>query len=355
MRAFNFGAGPCTLPLAVLEEAQEEFVDFGGAGMSLIEMSHRSAAYEAVHTEAIARVRKLFLVPDDFEVLFLQGGASLQFAMVPLNLLTGSAPAGYVVSGSWGKRAIGDAAHHGDAYAAWNGEAEGFARMPSSAELDIRPDSRYLHVTSNETIHGIRMTEWPDTDVRLVGDMSSDYLSRPIPWARFDVVYGGAQKNLGPAGLTIVFVRRSVLSGTNRNLGAYLRWDVHADSNSLYNTPPVFAIYMMGKTLQWIEQQGGLAAMESAAEARAGLIYDVIDSSDGFYRSPVEVGSRSLMNVVFRMPDEESEGRFLAAATEQDLVGLKGHRSVGGMRASLYNAMPMSGVEALASLMGSFG
>jgi phosphoserine aminotransferase len=198
------------------------------------------------------------------------------------------------------------------------------------------------------------MTEWPETDVPLVGDMSSDYLSRPIPWERFDVVYGGAQKNLGPAGLTIVFVRRSVLAETNRDLAAYLRWDIHADAKSLYNTPPVFAIYMMGKTLQWIESQGGLKAMEAAAIDRAGLIYDAIEASGGYYRGPVDPAARSLMNVVFRLPDEDAEARFLAGAKERQLLNLKGHRSVGGIRASLYNAMPMSGVEALASFMESF-
>jgi len=354
MRAVNFCAGPCTLPVAALEEAQAEFVDYAGTGMSLIEMSHRSPEYDAVHNGALALVRSLFEVPEEFEILFLQGGATLQFAMVPLNLLADGGSAGYVVSGSWGKRAIEDAVHHGDAYAAWSGQDHGFTRMPAPGELDVRPQSRYLHVTSNETIHGIRMTEWPDTDVRLVGDMSSDYLSRPIPWERFDVVYGGSQKNLGPAGLSIVFVRRSTLAETNRDLAAYLRWDIHADKNSLYNTPPVFAIYMMGKTLQWIAAQGGLPAMEAAAIDRAGLVYRAIEDSDGYYRSPVNPAARSLMNVVFRLPDEDAEARFVAEAKRQQLLNLKGHRSVGGIRASLYNAMPMSGVEALASLMESF-
>lgn len=354
MRAINFCAGPCTLPLAVLEEAQAEFVDFAGSGMSLVEMSHRSSQYDHVHNEALGLVRSLFGVPDDFEILFLQGGASLQFSMVPLNLLRAGDLAGYVVSGSWGKKALEDATHHGAAYAAWNGQDDGFTRMPAPAEVEVRPGSRYLHVTSNETIHGIRMAEWPETGVPLVGDMSSDYLSRSIPWELFDVVYGGAQKNLGPAGLAIVFVRRSVLESTNRNLGGYLRWDIHADKNSLYNTPPVFAIYMMGKTLKWIEGRGGLPAMEAAATQRAGLIYRTINESDGYYRSPVDAAARSHMNVVFRLPDEEAEARFVSTAAGQGMLNLKGHRSVGGIRASLYNAMPMSGVEELASFMGSF-
>ena len=354
MRAINFCAGPCTLPLPVLEEAAAEFVDYAGSGMSLIEMSHRSPEYDAVHEQALERVRRLFAVPDDFEILFLQGGATLQFAMVPLNLLGEGQVAGYVESGSWGKKALADAAHHADVYSAWNGSETSFTRMPAPGEIEIRPGSRYLHVTSNETIHGVRMTEWPETDVPLVGDMSSDYLTRSIPWERFDAVYGGAQKNLGPAGLTIVFVRRAALDTANQNLAAYLRWDIHADKNSLYNTPPVFAIYMMSKVLGWIEAQGGMEAMEKAAEARAQVLYDAIDGSGGYYRNPIDPPSRSLMNVVFRLPDEESEARFLAEATAQRFVNLKGHRSVGGIRASMYNAMPMSGVEALASFMDSF-
>ena len=354
MRAVNFCAGPCTLPLPALQEAQAEFVEFGDSGMSLIEMSHRAPEYEAVHNDAIDRLRRLLAVPDDFEVLLLQGGATLQFAMVPLNLLEEETPAGYVVSGSWGKKALADASHHGGAYAAWAGASESFTRMPAPGEVEVRPGSRYLHVTSNETIHGVRMVEWPETEVPLVGDMSSDYMSRPIPWERFDVVYGGAQKNLGPAGLTVVFVRRATLETTRRDLAAYLRWDIHADKNSLYNTPPVFSIYMMGKVLAWVEGEGGLAAMEKAALARADRIYQVIDNSDGYYRSPIDPASRSLMNVVFRLPDEAAEARFVAEAEQQGLVNLKGHRSVGGIRASMYNAMPMSGVEALASFMDSF-
>jgi phosphoserine aminotransferase len=342
------------LPLPALEEAQAEFIDFEGRGMSLIEMSHRSPEYDEVHNQALALVRELFAVPEEFEILFLQGGASLQFAMVPLNLLPAGASAGYVVSGSWGKKAYEDAVHHGDAYPAWDGAAGKYTSMPEPGEVEVRPGSRYLHVTSNETIHGIRMTDWPDTEVQLVGDMSSDFLSRSIPWERFDVIYGGAQKNLGPAGLTIVFVRKATLADTNRDLAGYLRWDIHADKNSLYNTPPVFAIYMMGKTLSWIKSQGGLAGMEAAAAARAGLVYRTIDESDGYYRSPVDPAARSLMNVVFRLPDEESETRFVAEAKQRQMLNLKGHRSVGGIRASLYNAMPMSGVEALASFMESF-
>lgn len=353
-RAINFSAGPCTLPLEVLEEAQAEFVDYHGAGMSLVEMSHRSAAYDEVHQEALALVSEVSGAPEDFAPLFIQGGASLQFAMVPMNLLASGDTAGYVDSGAWGTKAIEDGSHHGDVYTAWDGSVDGYRRMPSPVEIDARPTSRYLHITTNETIGGIRMVEWPETDVRLVGDVSSEFMSRPIPWDRFDVVYGGAQKNLGPAGVTVVFVRRSILERTNRSLAAYLRYDVHAETESLHNTPPVFAIFMMGKVLKWMKTNGGLAEMERRAEERAGLLYDTIEASGGFYTSPVEPASRSMMNVVFRLPTEELEAALIKRATSEGMVNLKGHRSVGGVRASLYNAMPLDGVTALTDLMSEF-
>ncbi len=353
-RVYNFSAGPCTLPLEVLEEARAEFVDYGGAGMSLIEMSHRSSEYDAVHEGAMSLAKSVFGAPDDFEVHFLGGGATLQFAMVPMNLLGAGEQAAYVDSGAWGAKAISDGSHHGDVYTAWSGRAEAYSRMPHPDELALVDNTRYLHVTSNETIHGIRLAEFPDVGVPLVGDMSSDYMSRAIPWNLFDVVYGGAQKNLGPAGVDITFVRRSVLERTNRNLAAYLRYDIHAETRSLHNTPPVFALYMVGKVLRWMEDQGGLAAMEAAAAQKSGLVYEAIEASEGFYRSPVEPASRSHMNVVFTMADGEIEKAFLAGASHRDLVNLKGHRSLGGVRASLYNAMPLAGVEALVAYMEDF-
>ncbi len=353
-RAINFSAGPSTLPVSVLEEARDELVDYQGTGMSLIEMSHRGPHYSAVHAEATALARDIFAAPDEFEVIFLQGGATLQFSMVPMNLLDVGVRGGYVVSGSWAKKAIADARLYGDAYTAWDGAADGFVRMPRAEEIEIQPDTRYLHVTSNETIGGIQMFEWPDLGVPLVADMSSDYMSRPIPWDRFDLIYGGAQKNLGPSGVTIVFVRKSVLETTNRDLGAYLRYDIHAGGDSLYNTPPVFSIWMVGKVLRWVAERGGLAAMEAAARHKSGILYEAMSASGGFYRSPVDPGSRSLMNVVFRLPTEELEAEFIAASSAAGLVGLKGHRSVGGCRASLYNAMKVDGVESLAGLMAQF-
>jgi phosphoserine aminotransferase len=342
------------LPVDVLEAARDEFVDYHGSGMALFEMSHRSAEYEHVHDRALALAHEVFAAPDDFSVLLVQGGATLQFAMVPMNLLEAGRRGAYVRSGTWGVKALEDAAHHGDVYAAWDGEQDQFTRMPGSAEIELGADTRYLHITSNETIHGIRFSRWPEVVVPLVADVSSEYMSRPIPWERFDLVYGGVQKNLGPPGLGVVFIRDSVLESANRDLAAYLRYGTHQAKKSLYNTPPMFSIYLMGKTLEWMADRGGLPAMERAAERRAALVYGAIDQSDGFYRSPVEPASRSLMNVVFRLPSEDLEAAFLTGAAERDMVNLKGHRSVGGIRASLYNAMPLEGAELLARYMAGF-
>jgi phosphoserine aminotransferase len=351
---FNFSAGPCTLPLSVLEEARAEFVDYQGTGMSLIEMSHRSDAYESVHYRAMELATEMAGAPDDFQVLFVQGGASLQFAMVPLNLLGEGKTGAYALTGAWAARAYDDALRHGDAYVAWEGTGVDVPRTPSSEEIGLRPGTRYLHITANETIDGVQYPTWPEVDVPVVADVSSEFMSRPVPWDRVDLIYGGIQKNLGPAGLAVVFVRRTVLDDTRRDVAAYLRYDVHAAKDSLFNTPPVFAVYMMGRVLEWMKDRGGLPTMEEAARRRAALVYGAIDQSDGFYRCPVEPSSRSVMNVVFRLPSEDLEARFSAEAAERGLVALRGHRSVGGCRASLYSAMPLAGVEALVEFMGEF-
>jgi len=353
-RKHNFSAGPCTLPLPVLEEAQAEFVDYQGAGMSLIEMSHRGKHFDDVANEAMSLASEVFGAPDDFAVLFLQGGALLQFSMIPMNLLKPGSKAGYLNSGTWGKGAITDAKTYGDIYIAWDGESDNFTRMPASSEISVQDNTRYLHITSNETIGGIRMYEWPEVDVPLVGDMSSDYMSRPIPWEKFDIVYGGVQKNLGPAGMAVVFIRKSILEQTNQNIGRYLRYDIQESKGSMFNTPPVFTIYMLGKVLKWMKSEGGLSAMEATAAKKAGLLYDTIDQSGGYFNCPVEEKSRSHMNVVFRLPSEELEQQFLAEAGKADLLNLKGHRSVGGCRASIYNALPYTSVEALKNFMQSF-
>ncbi len=353
-RVHNFCAGPCTLPLEVLREAQEEFVDYRGAGMSLVEMSHRGDLYGEVHQRATALAGEVFAAPEDFHVLFIQGGASLQFAMAPMNLLAAGGSGAYVNSGVWAAGAIQDGAHHGDIYTVWDGAGCGFTRMPEDEELQLRDGTRYLHLTSNETIGGIRFARWPQAAVPLVGDMSSDYMSRPVAWEKFDLVYGGVQKNLGPSGTALVFARKSVVDNPPQNIARYLRYDIHARSDSMFNTPPVFSIYMVGKVLQWIKNNGGVPAMEKMAARKSAKLYRVIDASGGYYSNPVDPGCRSHMNVIFRLPDEGREKLFLAEAEAAGLVNLKGHRSVGGCRASIYNAMPEAGVDALAQLMEDF-
>ena len=353
-RKHNFSAGPCTLPLSVLEDAQAEFVDYQGAGMSLIEMSHRGKHFDDVANEAMALSMEVFQVPDDFSVLFLQGGALLQFSMVPMNLLHSGQKGAYVNSGSWAKGAITDAKEYGEVYTAWDGEADNFTRMPKTSEIALQENTRYLHITTNETIGGIRFAQWPDVDVPMIADMSSEYMARPLPWEKFDIVYGGAQKNLGPAGMAVVFVRKSILENTNKSIGRYLRYDIHESKGSMFNTPPVFPIYMFGKVLKWMKAQGGLAAMESTAAEKSGSLYSTIDNSNGYFNCPVEAASRSHMNVVFRLPGEDLEQKFLAEATTAGFLNLKGHRSVGGCRASIYNALPKSSVAALTQFMDEF-
>lgn len=352
MRVHNFGAGPCALPLEVLEEVRDEFPEYQGTGMTLVEMSHRSADYENVHDEAKRLARQVSGAPDEFEILFIQGGATLQFSMVPLNLLGADDRAGYVVSGSWGKKALADAVSRGG-YAAWSGAGSDFTTMPGRGDVEILEGSRYLHITSNETIGGIRMVDLPDVDVPLVNDMSSDYLARPIHWDRHDIVYGGVQKNLAPAGMALVFIRRSAIPA-RLDLGTYLRYATHAESDSLANTPPMFQVYVMGKVLSHLEQRGGVAGLEKRSAEKSCLVYDAIEQSEGFYTSPVDPAVRSHTNVVWRLPTEELEGRFVAAATAVGMIGLKGHRSVGGIRASLYAATELPAVEDLVAFMGEF-
>lgn len=342
------------LPLGVLEEVQAEFVDYRGHGMSIVEMSHRSAPYESVHRSAVHLLRELFGVPEEFDVVFIQGGATMQFGMLAMNLLTDGVKGAYVDAGAWAAKALDDASHHGEVYSAWSGRAVGYVRVPEPEELTIQENTRYLHLTSNETVGGVQFKEWPDVPVPLVADMSSDFMSRRIPWHRFDVVYGGVQKNLAPAGSALVFVRRSIFEHTRHDLASYFRYDVHASKDSMHNTPPVFPIYVMEKVLRWMKDQGGLPAMEEAADMRSGLIYQSIDESGGFYVSAVEPESRSSMSIVFQIADRELEPRFQAEAAARGLHGLKGHRSVGGCRASIYNAMPYEGVEALVSFMEDF-
>ncbi len=354
-RIYNFAAGPCTLPLLALERAAADFVDYQGAGMSLIEMSHRGKHYDEVHHQAIANMRELLSIPDTHDVLLLQGGATLQFAMIPMNLLTEGKTAEYVKTGTWSKKAIADAEKVGATRVIWTGEEGKFTRMPSADELKVGADAAYLHITSNETIGGIEFQEYPETgDVPLLADASSHIMSRPMDVAKFDMIYGGAQKNLGPSGVAFIIIRKDLIERCNDGLPAYLSYKTHAPKESLYNTPPVFAIYMLKMTLDWVKEVGGLGEMEARAIQRSDSIYDAIAASDGWYRCPVDTATRSRMNVCFRLPTEDLEKQFIAEALEAKMSGLKGHRSVGGCRASMYNAMPIEGAEKLAQFMVDF-
>jgi phosphoserine aminotransferase len=354
-RIFNFSAGPCTLPLPALERAQDDFVDYQGAGMSLIEMSHRGKHYDEVHYEAIASIREVLKVPESHDILFIQGGATMQFAMVPLNLMADGKTSEFVNTGTWVKKAIADAEKVGPTRIIWTGEKENFTRIPAGDEYKAGDTAAYVHICGNETIGGIEYHEFPNTGaVPLVADMSSHIMSRPIEWDKLQLVFAGAQKNLGPAGLALVVIHKDLLERCKDGLPAYLSYKTHARTNSRYNTPPVFSIYMMKLTLDWVKSEGGLAEMEKRAVARSRALYDTIDSLEGWYRCPVDKASRSRMNVCFRLPTEELESKFIAEALEANFSGLKGHRSVGGCRASMYNAMPLEGAERLAEFMGEF-
>lgn len=354
MRVDNFGAGPCTLPLPILEEAREEFLDFAGSGMSVLEMSHRSEVYSQVHAEALSLAREVSGAPSDFEVVVIPGGATMQFAMLPLNLLGNRRRGAYVTAGSWGVLALGDARRWGDAYCAWDGKPDKYTRMPVAEEVTIQPDTAYLHLTSNETIGGIRMMESLEVDIPQVCDMSSDFLARTIDWDRYQLVYGGVQKNLAPAGMALVFIRRSVLENISAVLPRMLDYRWYAEKDSLGNTPPVFPIYLMGKMLKRIRDLGGIPGLEERTARKARVVYDVIDQSDGYYQNPVERRYRSHTNVVFRLPTPEAEARFLRESTAAGLVGLKGHKSVGGCRASLYAGLEVDSAARLAFFMEDF-
>jgi phosphoserine aminotransferase len=354
-RAYNFYAGPAALPLEVLQEAQAELLDFGGTGMSVMELSHRSKDYDAVHEGAGQRLRQLLNIPADYEVLFLQGGASLQFAMVPLNLLGEGETANYILTGSWSEKALAEAVKVGQTKVGASTKEEKFRRIPSQGELEITGDEAYVHITSNNTIYGTQWQEFPDTKgVPLVADMSSDILSKPFDVSRFGLIYAGAQKNLGPSGVTVVIIRRDLLGRSREELPTMLNYNTHAKARSLYNTPPTFGIYLLGKVLSWVERKGGVAAIARQNELKARILYDAIDQSGGFYRGHAEKESRSLMNVTFNLPTEELEKEFLAEAAAAGFVGLGGHRSIGGCRASIYNAVPVEACEALRDFMLAF-
>jgi phosphoserine aminotransferase len=353
-RIYNFSAGPAVLPLEVLEEAREHLIALPGVGMSILEISHRSKPFDDIIQGAEADIRTLAGIPEGYHVLFLQGGASLQFSMVPMNLLSQGGSADYIVTGSWSQKAVKEAKRVGAVKIAATTEGENFARIPAQQELTLDPEAAYLHYTTNNTIFGTEFSYVPNAGrVPLIADASSDIFSGPIDVSKFALIYAGAQKNLAPAGLTLVIIRDDMLKRTPASLPTMLQYTIHAENKSLYNTPPVFTIYVMRLVLRWLLKSGGLEAIQQVNDRKAGKLYAEIDRT-GFYRAHAQPGSRSRMNVTFRLPSEELEKTFAKDATAAGLDGLKGHRSVGGMRASIYNAFPEEGIDALVQFMQEF-
>lgn len=352
-RVYNFSPGPATLPLEVLQQASSDVVNFQETGIGLIEMSHRSKEFMAVADNTESLLRELMEIPDNYKVLFLQGGASSQFFMIPMNLLGNGKKATYLNTGTWSKKAIKEAKLFGDIDVAYSSEESTFNRVPTQDEYNVDPDSEYLYFVSNNTIYGTQFPEMPETDSVLISDMSSDILSRKIDVSKFGIIFAGAQKNMGPAGVTIVIIREDLLERTPDNTPTMLCYKTHADKGSMFNTPPCFPIYCVGEVLKWLKKQGGVAAMEARNIEKANLLYNRIDSTD-YYRGHAEKTSRSLMNISFNLPNAELEAKFIAEAAKIGLNGLKGHRSIGGCRASIYNAFPQEGVEKLVAFMTEF-
>jgi phosphoserine aminotransferase len=353
-RIFNFSAGPAVLPVPVLEEAQRDMVSLPGVGMSVMEISHRSKTFDEIIARTESSLRGLLKIPDNYHVLFLQGGASLQFSMIPMNFLPAGGGADYVLTGSWGKKALKEAKKVGSVNVAATMADGGFTRCPLRDEMSLTPHAAYVHITSNETIEGVQWKREPAVgDVPLIVDSSSDILSRELDVTKYALIYAGAQKNMGPSGVTLVILRDDLLQSIPENMPTMLDYRIHVENKSLYNTPNTWGIYIMGLVCKWLENQGGLAGMEQLNDEKARLLYDAIDATD-FYRGHADIDCRSPMNVTFRLPAEELDKKFVSEATAQGLDGLKGHRSVGGIRASIYNAFPRKGVEALVSFMKDF-
>ncbi len=350
---YNFSAGPAILPKEVLQQAQAELLDFQSTGMSIMEMSHRGKEYEAVHREATANLRELLGAPNSHEVLFLQGGASHQFAMAPANFLGAGQTADYTNSGAWGDKAISEAKCVGKVNVAADTNKARPCRVPTQADLKQTSDAAYLHITSNETISGAQWKAFPESAAPLVCDMSSDILSRPIDVSKFALIYAGAQKNLGPSGVTIAFIDKAFAEKGSKTLPAYWQYRTHIEGESLYNTPPTFAVYLVCLVTRWVKAKGGVGAMQEINDAKAKKLYDAIDAS-GFYRGAADTAHRSTMNVTFNLPTPELESKFAKESEAAGLSGLKGHRSVGGIRASIYNAFPIEGVDALVAFMRDF-
>ncbi len=356
-RVYNFSPGPAILPLPVLKEAQEHLTTLPGVGMSVLEISHRSKYFKEIHESVKENIKKLFNIPDNYQILFLQGGATQQFSLIPMNLLRGTGKsADYIVTGSWGKKAIKEAYLEGNVNKVWDGSEENFKRIPKQPELQLDSNAAYLHFTSNETIQGVQFHNEPEAgDVPLVCDASSDFLCRPISIEKYGILYAGAQKNAGPAGVTIVIIRDDLLERVPEGLHTLFDYKQLAKGDSALNTPPVFAVYMVMLVTRWLlEQIGGLEKMEEINRKKAQMLYDAIDQSNGFYNGHAAKEDRSLMNVTWTLPNSDTEQEFISKAQERNLYELKGHRSVGGFRASIYNAMPVEGVETLRDFMLDF-
>lgn len=353
-RKKNYFAGPSVMPVEVLEKLRDQMVEYNNQGLSMIEASHRGGMFEDMYDDCLALFKELLGISDEYDVYFLGGGATLQFTMIPMNFLRPGTVADYIRSGTWSNKAADDAEKLGKVHYYYDGKANKYTSLPDAKSVKPSKDSSYLYLCSNETIGGIEWQDWPDTgSVPLIADMSSDIFSRPVPVDKFDMIYGGVQKNLGPAGATFIIMKKSLLEKQNSNLTAYMDYSLHSKEKGLYNTPPVFTIWTVKLMLEWIKSNGGTLGMQKRALEKSKLIYDVIDSSS-FFRSPVDPTFRSKMNLVFRLPSEELEEQFLGESKKHGMLGLKGHRSVGGLRASLYNALPVEDVVALAQFMKEF-
>ncbi|ADU29733.1 3-phosphoserine/phosphohydroxythreonine transaminase [Evansella cellulosilytica] len=355
MTIYNFNAGPSALPQEVIEKAQKSLFNFENSGLSVMEMSHRSPMYEEIHFGAISSIKEILNIPDDFEILLLQGGASMQFAMLPMNFLQSEQSAAYVLSGSWSEKALKEAGRIGDAYVLSSSKEDNYKSIPTIEFDSVKENTSYIHLTSNNTIFGTQWQELPEKQrTPIFVDASSDIFSKRINWNNVDVLYAGAQKNAGPSGVTVVIMRKTLLEQSNTSIPQILTYNTHAKADSLYHTPPTGSIYVLGLVMNWIKENGGIEGMESRASNKAALLYDVIDNSNQFYVGHALVNSRSLMNVTFRLSDENLEKKFLQEAKEFGFEGVKGHRSVGGCRASIYNAVPVDHVEKLAHFMKEF-
>lgn len=351
-RVYNFNAGPSAMPLEVLQEVQREFLDFNHTGMSIVEISHRSAAYQEMQDDTVATLKKLLQVPEGYHVVFIQGGGSMQFVMHAANFL--KKKGGYINTGVWSDKAMKAAQFFGETYEITSSKADHFTYIPAKEDFVVQPDTDYVYMTSNNTIHGTEWQTFPNFDIPVICDMSSDFLSRPVDVRQFDLIYAGAQKNVGPAGVVIAIIKDEFLKNANDNLPLMLQYKTFVDHDSTYNTPPVFDIYFVNKVAHWLDDHGGLTAMHRRNQVKAGMIYSVIDESQGFYKGHARKDSRSLMNVTFNLATPELEKEFVTQAAAQDLIGVKGHRSIGGCRASLYNAVTEEGCAALAAFMKAF-